>query len=127
MPSYPTETGDLAKAALAGFAVAIAVGVIWGYFPSWGFYLALVLGFGVAESMAHLANHKRGLDLQVAGWLAVAVGLALSRAVLAQRLELSWDVINQLGPLVETRMHLKLLPDGVFAAIPFLIVFIRFR
>ncbi|CAN5787861.1 hypothetical protein BH24CHL4_BH24CHL4_21530 [soil metagenome] len=127
LPTYPTESGDLAKAALAGFVVALAVGVTWGYFPVWGFYLALALGFGVAESLAKLANHKRGLDLQVVGWLAVAAGIAVSRAVLAQRLGLSWDAINQMGPLIENQMHLRLLPDGVFAALPFLIVFIRFR
>jgi len=127
LPTYPTETGDLAKAVLGGFAVALAAGVVWGYFPSWGFYLALALGFGVAESMAKLANHKRGLDLQIVGWLAVAVGIAVSRAVLAQRLGLSWDAVNQMGPFVESQLHLRLMPDGVFAAIPFLIVFIRFR
>ena len=127
LPTYPTESGDLAKAAVGGFVVAVAIGVIWGYFPNWGFYLALALGFGVAETMARLANHKRGLDLQIAGWLAVVVGLALSRVVLAQRLGLPWDVINQMGPFVEQEMHLELLPDGLFAALPFLIVFIRFR
>jgi hypothetical protein len=127
LPTYPTETGDMAKAALVGFAAALVVGVIWGYFPSWGFYLALALGFGVAESMAKVANHKRGLDLQIAAWLAIAVGLAISRVVLAQRLGLSWDSINQMGSFVESQMHLKIVPDGIFAALPFLIVYIRFR
>jgi hypothetical protein len=32
-----------------------------------------------------------------------------------------------MGPFVEQEMHLELLPDGLFAALPFLIVFIRFR
>jgi hypothetical protein len=127
LPTYATETGDLLKAAAAGLAVALATGVVWGYFPAWGFYLALVLGFGVAEAMAYLARQKRGLDLQVAGWLVVGFGLLLSRVVLAQRLGLSWDIIEQLGPGVEHAMHLEVVPDGLFALLPFLIVYIRFR
>ena len=55
------------------------------------------------------------------------MGLLLSRVVLAQRLDLSWDAINQLGSAVEVPMHLELVPDGLFALLPFLIVYIRFR
>ncbi|MGD9712666.1 MAG: hypothetical protein AB7V46_11430 [Thermomicrobiales bacterium] len=127
MPTYPTQAGSLLKAALGAFAVAIGVGLAWGYLPGWGFYLALLLGFGVAESMAYLTGAKRGLDLQIVGWLAVTGGLLLSRIVLAQRLDLSWDAINQLGAAVEAPMHLEIIPDGLFALIPFLIVYIRFR
>lgn len=127
LPTYPTDTGSLAKAALAAFAVALGVGVLWGFLPSWGFYLALLLGFGVAEAMALLAGGKRGLDLQLVGWAAVAVGLLLSRIILAQRLDLDWSDINSLTPFVEQSMHLEIVPDGLFALIPFLIVFIRFR
>src|SRR3954470_4405311 len=36
-------------AAGAGLAVAALVGLLWGFFPDWQFYLALVLGFGVVE------------------------------------------------------------------------------
>src|SRR5215204_6542840 len=122
LPTYPTGSTDLAKAAVAGFVVAILVGVVWGYLPAWGFYLALALGFGVAEAIAYLTRQKRGLDLQVAGWAAVGLGLLISRVILAQRLGLSWEMINQLGPAVESQMHLKVVPDAVFAILPFLIV-----
>lgn len=127
MPTYATETPSLLKAGIAAFAVAITVGFLWGFIPGWGFYLSMLLGFGVAESMAFLTGGKRGLDLQLVGWAAVLVGLVLSRVVLAQRLDLSWDAINQLGAAVEVPMHLEIVPDGLFALLPFLIVFIRFR
>ncbi len=127
LPTYPTESGSLLKAGLAGLLVAVLVGTLWGYIPDWGFYLTLLLGFGVAETIVYFTRGKRGPDLQIAGWVAVAIGLALSRIVLAQRLDLDWEAINQLGAAVETQMHLEIVPDGLFALIPFLIVYIRFR
>src|ERR671920_326717 len=51
LPTYPTDSTSLAKATGVGFALAILIGVIWGYIPNWNFYLALLLGFSVAESM----------------------------------------------------------------------------
>ena len=38
-------------AAGAGLAVAAVVGVGWGFFPDWGFYWTLLLGFGTVETM----------------------------------------------------------------------------
>jgi hypothetical protein len=117
----------MAKAVLLGFAVALGVGVIWGFLPNWGFYLSLVLGFGVAEAIAWAAGQKRGLDLQIAGWVAVVVGVLVSRAVLASRLDYTWDEINAMNRFVEARMHLQVFPDGLIALIPLVIVFVRFR
>ena len=127
LPTYRTETGTLAKAALGGFLVAIVAGIVLGYLPDWNFYLTLVLGFGVAETMARLSNEKRGLDLQVVGWAAVAVGLVVSRWVLMNRLGLPWEAVRELRPGVEQFMNLQLIPDGLFAALAFLIVYLRFR
>lgn len=127
LPTYPTETGSLARSVLAALLVAVGVGFLWGYLPAWGFYLSLLLGFGVAESMAFLTRGKRGLDLQIAGWGAVALGLVISRLVLAQRLDVNWAELSDLNPIVERAMHVQLVPDGLFALIPFLIVYIRFR
>lgn len=127
MPTYRTDSNTLFKAAIAGFAIAILVGVILGYLPDWNFYLTLALGFGVAEAMARLSNEKRGLDLQVAGWLAVTLGLVISRWVLMDRLGLPWEVVRELPPVVAQIMNLELMPDGVIAVIPFLIVYLRFR
>jgi hypothetical protein len=103
------------------------VGVIWGYLPTWGFYLSLALGFGVAEAMAWASRAKRGLDLQIVGMLMVVVGLVISRAVLAQRLGIPWELINQMAPGVRQFLNLELVPDGIFAALSMLIVWLRFR
>src|SRR6476620_9858514 len=72
LPTYRTSSSSLLLAAGVGFAVALAVGVVWGYAPSWNFYLMLILGFGVAESMAWAAKGTRGMDLQLVGVAAVA-------------------------------------------------------
>jgi hypothetical protein len=141
LPTYQTSSNVLLKAGAAGLAVAVVVGVIWGFIPDWGFYLSLALGFGVAEAMARMANYKRGRDLQVVAMAMVAVGLLISRYVLAQRLGITAEQINQLdqivfspailddfgGPVqVTTAMRLRIV-DLVFAAIPFVITWIRFK
>ena len=141
LPTYQTSPNALLKAGAAGLAVAVLVGVIWGYIPDWGFYLALALGFGISEAMARMANYKRGRDLQVVAFAMVALGLLLSRYVLAQRLGITAEQINQLddfvftqaviddfgGPVrVTTAMRLRLV-DLIFAAIPFVINWVRFK
>ncbi len=127
LPTYRTETGSLLKALGGGLVVALLVGVLWGYVPNWGFYLALALGFGVAETMARLAGNKRGMDLMVIGWGLVILGLVVSRAVLANRLGLSLADVPDLTPFGEQAMRLEIIPDGVFALLPFIIIYIRFR
>ncbi|MEA2597233.1 MAG: hypothetical protein QOF01_3702 [Thermomicrobiales bacterium] len=127
LPTYRTTSDALAKAAAVGFGVAILVGVIWGYWPEWNFYLSLALGFGVAEGMAWASKGKRGVDLQLVGFAAVAVGLVLGRAILANRLGISWEVINRFPPGIEDKLYLRFIPDGLFAALSFAIVWYRFR
>jgi hypothetical protein len=127
LPTYRTDSTSLLKSAGIGFAVAIAIGVIWGYIPNWNFYLALLLGFSVAESMVRLAKGKRGHDLQAVGIAAVLVGLALSRIVIAQRLGITWDQVNAFPPYVEDSLYLRVVPDGLFAAMSVAIVWYRFR
>lgn len=127
LPSYRTDSSTLLRSAIAGLIVAIFVGVLLGYLPDWNFYLTLVLGFGVAEAMARLSSEKRGLDLMVAGWVAVGLGLVISRWILMDRLGLPWTVVREMRPGVDQLMNLQLLPDGVIAALAFLIVYLRFR
>jgi len=127
LPTYATSPNVLAKAAAVGFPVALAVGLLWAWAPDWGFYLGLLLGFGVAEAMAWAANAKRGRDLQVLALALVAFGLVVSRVVLAQRLGIPWSEINALSPVIEHVLYLRVLPDLVFAVIPFVIAWIRFR
>ena len=127
LPTYATSPTVLARAGGAGLAVALGVGLLWGFAPDWGFYLALLLGFGVAEAMAWASNAKRGRDLQGLALLVVAVGLVLSRVVLAQRLGITWAEVNALRPGVEQLLRLRFIPDILFAALPFVIGWIRFR
>src|SRR6185437_7408292 len=51
LPTYQTNTVVLLKSIGIGLVIAIVVGLVWGRFPNWNFYLALILGFGVAEGM----------------------------------------------------------------------------
>lgn len=141
LPTYQTSPNVLAKSAGVGLAVAVAVGVLWGFIPNWGFYLSLLLGFGVVEAMAKSANNKRGRDLQILAMGLVLLGLVISRYVLAQRLGITAEQINQLNDLVfgpeirkdfgrpvpvDEAMRLQL-SDLLFAAIPFAISWVRFR
>jgi hypothetical protein len=127
LPTYRTTSDALAKAVGTGLAAAVVVGAIWGYWPEWNFYLSLALGFGVAEGMAWASRGKRGTDLQAAGVIAVAAGLVLGRAILAHRLGITWKDVNQFRPGVEDALYLKFIPDALFAALAFVIVWYRFR
>jgi hypothetical protein len=127
LPTYRTETTSLAKAAVFGLAVALVIGVIWGYIPQWNFYLSLALGFGVAESMAKAAKGKRGADLQVVGIACVILAVVISRVIIAQRLGITWEQVNAFSKPVEDALYLRPIPDGLFAALSVAIVWFRFR
>lgn len=127
LPTYRTDSNTLVKSIIGGLLVAVLVGVALGYLPDWNFYLTLVLGFGVAETMARLSSEKRGRDLMIAGWLAVTLGLVISRWLLMDRLNLPWEVVRDMRPGVAQLMNLELLPDGVIAALAYIIVYLRFR
>ncbi len=119
----------LLRAALVGLLVAIAVGWLWSWAPAWQFYLALLLGFGVAEAMAWAARAQRGVALQIIGMLCVSLGLVLSRLFLLGRTGLSLaDVIMQLDDArLWALLQLRPLPDLLFAALALVIPFVRFR
>jgi hypothetical protein len=127
LPTYPTGFDALVKAAGIGLVLAIAIGYIWSRYPDWGFYLALVLGFSVAESMAWAAKGKRGVDLQVLGIVLVVIALVLSRYLLFDHYGLSLSQYPDLPPTWKAKLHVKLIPDGLFALMPLLIVWYRFR
>jgi hypothetical protein len=127
LPTYPTGVDALVKAAGIGLVLALVIGYIWSRYPEWGFYLALVLGFGIAESMAWAAKGKRGVDLQVLGIVLVALALVLSRYLLFDRFGLSLSQYTDLNDRGKEVLHVKLIPDGLFAAMSFLIVWYRFR
>ncbi len=130
LPTYQTSGTALIKSISIGLVVGVGIGVIWGFFPDWSFYLSLALGFGVAEGMAWGANYKRGSDLQVAAIGCVILGLVVARIVIAQRNPFFTlnDLLNHTtNPAVSATFQLRLLPDMLFAAIAVAIPFIRFR
>jgi hypothetical protein len=43
------------------------------------------------------------------------------------RLGLPWEVVREMPAGIDQFMNLELVPDGVIAVIPFLIVYLRFR
>jgi hypothetical protein len=127
---YTTSSTALVKATAIGVVVGCAVGVLWGVFPDWAFYCALLLGFGVAESMAWAANYKRGRELQVAAALCVLLGIIISRLTIAQRdpfLTVDMLLNNATDRGVARAFQLEIIPDVVFMGISFLIVIVRFR
>jgi hypothetical protein len=114
-------------AAGAGLAVAAAVGIGWGFFPAWGFYWALLLGFGSVETMVRFLRKQRGADLQAIAIVIVIFGVVLSRVILAQRLGVSLAAISDFGPAVQRALYLRPIPDLLFAILPVLIAWVRFR
>src|SRR5215207_6132313 len=90
LSTYATPSGDLARGAGIALLVGVAFALLFAWIPEWNFYLSLGLGFGVAEVLAWAARNKRGADLQILGIVIVIAAMALGRAVLAYRLELTW-------------------------------------
>ena len=114
-------------AAAAGLAVATVTGVGWGFFPEWQFYWALLLGFGTVETMVRLLTKRQGLDLQVIAITIVVYGIVLSRVVLAQRLGINLAEIENASTVAQRVLYLRPVPDLLFALLPILIAWIRFR
>src|SRR5205814_469728 len=73
--TYQTDTTTLARALVAGIAAGGLIGAAWGLWIDaglgprspydWSFWFALLLGFGVAESVSWAANRKRGVKLEL--------------------------------------------------------------
>jgi hypothetical protein len=114
-------------AAVAGLAVATAIGIAWGFFPDWQFYWALLLGFGAVETMVRLLAKRQGFDLQAIAIAIVVYGILLSRVVMAQRLGVSVTDVESFAPAVQRVLYLRPVPDLLFALLPVVIAWIRFR
>lgn len=127
MGTIRTSTNSLVKAAGIGLLVAVSTAVLWRFFPQWQFYLALLLGFGVVEGIAWATNNKRGRDLQLLAFALVTIGLLLSRVLLAQRYGITWEMVNNLSPFISQLLQVRLVPDLLFAAMAYLIAWVRFR
>lgn len=127
---YQAGVGILAKAILVGVVVATVAGAIWGRFPSWQFYCALLLGFGVAESIAWVTKYKRGPQLRAIAMGCVVLGIIVSRLVMAWHdpvLSLDLLLNHPDAPGVRAAFQLRFIPDFLFIAIPLGINWVRFR
>ena len=121
------DPAGVARAALAGGVVAVLAGIGWAFLPNWGFYWALLLGFGTVETMAKLLRGRTGPDLQAVAIVLVVAGMAVSRVLLAQRLGIDPGAINQFSEPLQRALYLRPIPDLVFCALPIAIAWIRFR
>lgn len=122
-----TGTDSLLKAALGGLLVAVVIAALWRFFPNWQFYLSLAMGFGVVETVAWATNNKRGRDLQVLSMAIITVGFLLSRFLLFDRYNLTFDHLNNMSPVVARALQLQAIPDLVFLGMAYLIAWVRFR
>jgi hypothetical protein len=130
LPTYQTPASMLIKAGVFGALIASLVGVLWGYYPQWQFYLALLLGFGVAEGMAWAANYKRGRELQIAAIACVLLGIAVSRFFIGYNhpvLGIEDLLNNAMNPAVSRTFQMRLIPDVAFIVLAGAIPFVRFR
>ena len=127
---------------MTGLGIAALVGLVWGFFPDWGFYFSLLLGFGGVEAMARISNGKRGADLKLVAIVMVLAGVAVSRAVMAQRYGVSWEQVNALSDVVFTErvfeefrqpvsvttlLRLTFVPDLLYVGIALAVAWVRFR
>jgi hypothetical protein len=126
-PTVAVNPAGTLRAAAAGLAVAAVVGVGWAFFPEWGFYWALLLGFGAVETMVHFLRGRTGFDLQAIAIAVVLFGVILSRVVLVWRLGIDVSDVNDFTRLAQRALYLRPIPDLLFAALPVLIAWIRFR
>jgi hypothetical protein len=83
---YAPAAGQVLKAAGVGVVVALALGALWGIFPQYGFWMALLLGFGGGELVNLAAGRRRGPELQTIA-AAMAIGAFLLASVLGRALE----------------------------------------
>lgn len=127
---YQASASGLATALGVGVAFAVAAGLLWGRFPAWSFYSALLLGFGVAEGMAWAAKYKRGRELQIGAVVCVALGLVVSRLAIAgfdEQLTVDMLLNDAIDPFVASAFQIEFIPDFVSMGLAFLIVWVRFR
>ncbi len=131
LPTIRTPPNTLVRAGAAALAVGIVATLLWYLLPEWKFYLSLLLGFGVAESIAHVARGKRGADLQVLGFAVVTLALIAVRVLLAQKYGIGLDdVSSNVGnraAFARQLLQFTLIPDLLFAVMTYAIVWVRFR
>ncbi|MDP9381537.1 MAG: B-box zinc finger protein [Chloroflexota bacterium] len=78
--------GQVLKAAGVALGVVLGLGALWGLFPGYGFWVALLLGFAGGELVSLAADRRRGPELQ-----AVAATMVIGAFALAFILSAGFD------------------------------------
>ena len=81
----------------------------------------------LVETMVKFSPKPRGSDLQAIAIVIVLFGVVLSRVILAQRLGVDLAALADFGAAAQRALYLRPVPDLLFAALPVLIAWIRFR
>lgn len=124
--SGPRDTRSLTIAGGASLVVALVVALLWQFMPDWGFYLSLLMGFGVVETVARFTNGRRGNDLILLGAVVITIGFAASRLLLMQRFGIDLTDLQQSARAVRVS-RLTIMPDVVYMGLAYLIAWVRFK
>ena len=93
----------------------------------------------MAESIAHIARGKRGVDLQILAIAIVTLAIVAVRVLLAWKYGLGLDQLTSDEPVLVSEggrlmvgipremVQLMIIPDVLFMALSYAIVWIRFR
>ncbi len=131
VPTYAVDSNYYVKALSVGVAAAAGIGVLWGLFPGFDFWAALIMGIVVGEGVSWAANMKRGPGLQAVGLIAVVLGIVVSRVVL-QFVLTNFGLANLLNSIPGNDLPSQLfnlhdLAGLLFFLLPFGLVYYRLR
>jgi hypothetical protein len=131
VPTYAVDTNYYVKALALGGGAAAGIGVLWGLFPGFDFWAALIMGIVVGEVVSWAANMKRGPGLQMVGVVAVALGIVVSRLVLQVVLSNAglYGLLASIpgNDIPNTLFNFRDLAGLLFYVLPFGLVFYRLR
>jgi hypothetical protein len=131
VPTYAVDTNYYVKALAVGVGAAAGIGVLWGLFPGFDFWAALIMGIVVGEVVSWAANMKRGPGLQMVGVVAVALGIVVSRLVLQVVLSNAglYGLLASIpgNDIPNTLFNFRDLAGLLFYVLPFGLVFYRLR
>jgi hypothetical protein len=131
VPTYAVDTNYYVKALAVGVGAAAGIGVLWGLFPGFDFWAALIMGIVVGEAVSWAANMKRGPGLQMVGVVAVALGIVVSRLVLQVVLSNAglYGLLASIpgNDIPNTLFNFRDLAGLLFYVLPFGLVFYRLR
>ena len=85
LPTYQVATTQYLKAALVGLALALALGIAWGwlrglvpYFGIFGIFVAAGAGYLIGEAISRSVNLRRGTILQIIGGISFVLTYIVS-------------------------------------------------